>query len=119
MAVALLMRSLAAPTSLVTQTGRATPTRGSGLPAAWAAARMVGTMWFSMVPVPVIQVTVPSATVPANFSMRVPRAATRTGGAVAPGTPRGRGVVVVTRSPTLLTASPWRSGMSEARYSSM
>ena len=119
MAIASLIRSLAASMSLVTVTGRATPTRGSGRPAASAAARMVGTMCSAMVPVPVIQVTVPSATVPASLSMTVPRAATRTGGAVAPGTPRGRGVLVDTRSPVLLTVSPRRRGMSEARYSFM
>ena len=76
-------------------------------------------MWLPMVAVPVIQVTVPSATVPARLSMTVPSAATRTGGAVAPGTSSGKGVVVVTRSPVLLTVSPRKRGISEARYSFM
>ena len=80
---------------------------------------MVGAMWSPMVAVPVIQVMVPSATVPASLSMAAPRAATRTGGAVTPWMSRGEKALVVMRSPALLTVSPRRSGMSESRYSFM
>ena len=61
-------------------TGSATPTRGAGRPAASAAAVMVGTTCEPTVAVPVIQVTVPEAVVPAISSIFGPRAATRTGG---------------------------------------
>ena len=98
--------------------GRLTTTRGAGRPAASAAAVMAGAMCPAIVPVPVIQVMVPSATVPASFSMVAPSAATRTGGG-APGTSIGENALVVTRSPALRTVSPRRSGMSDARYSFM
>ena len=81
MAKVLLTSSLVPSTSAVTETGSDTATRGAGRPASSAAARMVGTMCPSMVEVPVIQVMVPSATRPASFSMVLPSAATRVGGA--------------------------------------
>jgi hypothetical protein len=80
---------------------------------------MVGAMWESMVRVPVIQVTVPSATVPASFSMALPKAATRTGGALTPGTSSGANALVETRSPVTLTVSPLSRGINAARYSLM
>jgi hypothetical protein len=80
---------------------------------------MVGAMWFPIVAVPVIQVMVPSATVPASFSMVVPSAATSTGGGLAPGMAMGAKAFVVTRSPTFDTVSPCKSGISDARYSRM
>ena len=80
---------------------------------------MVGAMWRPMVPVPVIQVMVPSATVPASLSIVGPRAATRTGGGSTSRISIGVKALVVTRSPALLTASPCSSGTSEARYSFM
>ena len=82
MANSSLMRSRAASMSAVTEIGSATPICGAGRPAFSAAARMTGAMCDSMVEMPVIQVTVPSATRPANFSMVSPNAATSTGGAV-------------------------------------
>ena len=113
------MRARAASTSAVTATGRDTTTRGSGRPAAAAARRIPGEMCDPTVPVPVIQVMVPSATVPASSSMAGPSAATRTGGAVVPRMSSGANAFVVTRSPVLLGASPRSSGMREARYSRM
>ena len=61
----------------------------------------------------------PSVTVPANFSIAGPSAATRTGGAVAPGCVMGRKALVVTCSPSLLTVSPRNIGIRESRYSRM
>ncbi len=85
--------------SAVTETGRATPMRGAGRPAFSAASRMTGEMCDAMVRIPVIQVTVPSATRPASLSMVSPKAATSTGGAAAPRNSRGAKAWVVMRSP--------------------
>jgi hypothetical protein len=101
----------------VTATGSDTTILGAGRPAASAAATIVGAVWFLMVPVPVIQVMVPSATVPASFNMAGPKAATSTGGAETPGTSIGAKAFVLTRSPLLLTVSLRKSGMRDARYS--
>ena len=113
------IRALAASTSLVTLMGSDTTTRGAGRPAASAAAVMAGAMWPSMVAVPVIQVTVPSATRPANLSMVSPSAATSTGGASTPEMSSGANALVVRRSPSTRTVSPCSSGIREARYSFM
>src|SRR6185437_12360438 len=106
-------------TSLVTATGNATNTRGAGRPAAAAAAPIVGAMWSRTVAVPVIHVIVPSATVPASFSIADPSAATSTGGAAAPFTPTGWKALHVTRSPANDTVSPRSKGISADRYSFM
>ena len=69
--------------------------------------------------VPVIQVTVPSATVPASFSMAVAKRRHQDGRALTSGTSSGAKALVVTRSPVTLTVSPCSRGISAARYSFM
>jgi hypothetical protein len=80
---------------------------------------MVGAMCEARVWVPVIQVTVPSATRPAKFSMAVPSAASSTGGASTSGTLMAWKALTVIRSPLTLTVSPRSSGISPAKYSFM
>src|SRR5580692_8777940 len=92
-------RVRAASGSVVTQTGRETTTWGAGRPAFEAAEVMVGTMWSERVLRPTIQVMVPEACRAAIPSMTVPRAATRTGGAVAPSVSGGPRVLVRRESP--------------------
>ena len=120
MANSLLTRSRAASTSAVTDTGSATAMRGAGRPAFSAAARMTGEMCDAIVWVPVIQVTVPSATRPASLSMVSPSAATSTGGV--DGAAQLQGCEGVGRDALAVHVAPSRRrsrGMSAARYSFM
>ena len=64
--------------SLVTQIGSELAICGAARPAAAAAALMMGTVCDASVAGPVIQVTVPSVTVPASLSICSPSAATST-----------------------------------------
>ncbi len=73
-------------------------------------------MWPAMVFGPVIQSTVPSATVPASLSRRGPRAATSTG-KPAPGVVSLMSALSV--SPAYATFSPREAGMRMSRYSFM
>jgi hypothetical protein len=102
--------------SSVTQTGMAAATRGRARPAASAARLMEGTMWAANVFGPTIQVTVPSATVPASSSILGPSAATSTCGA---GAATSTEPCEMTVSPSSDDGSPESIGSNAARYSRM
>ena len=101
--------------SFVSAIGSAAITRGSDRPASLAAAAMVGTVWEASVLRPVIQVAVPSASVPATFSMRGPSAATTTGTCAAPAT--WSPAFTRKSSPWKETGRPWTRGIRTSRYS--
>ena len=78
---------------------------------------MVGTVCSVRVAGPVIQVTVPSASCPASFSISGPSAATTTGGASTPSMPSDAFADRV--SPVNAAGSPWSNGPRIERYSRM
>ncbi len=110
-------RARTASASSVTATGRAPTTRMSPVPAASAAAVMVGTMWSPSVFGPVIQVMVPAVRSAASFNIAGPSAATMTGTGTAPSTAIWAATLSV--SPSKATFSPAHSGTSAERYSRM
>ncbi len=91
--------------------------RGAGRPAAAAASAIRGTVCSRIVLGPVIQVIVPSATVPVSASIFGARAATR----IWQGEPPGTFMLAATRysSPWCMTLPVRMSGANTARYSFM
>src|SRR3954464_9870186 len=101
-----------------TATGNPATMRGDGRPAPLAAAVMMGTTWDSMALAGAIHKTVPSATAPASWSSRGPRAETRTGTGGGDGTPKPD-VWAVQSTPSTSTTSPASRAVRMWTYSSV